>query len=360
MKRISALILCVCIMLCFAACGDNSAVQKNNSDENNTAQTVPSASGNDNKVLIAYFTWAENTVVENPNSVPVDASTSASVLLPGNASKLAGWINERVGGDLFSIQVENLYSSDYDECLDRAAGEKADNARPTLKTHIENIDDYDTVFIGYPNWWYSCPMAILSFIDEYNFSGKTVVLFCTHGTGGLANSVETITSELPSDCTVIDNVIGVYRDNIASAQPKINEWLDEIGFSENSSAESSQADNENRITMTVNNRKISILLYDTPAAQSLYNMLPLTLSFEDFNSTEKIAYLQNQLQTDGEPDSFDPDTGDLCLYEPWGNLSIFYKDYRNSNGLISLGKVESGMDIISAMDGDFQVTLEKS
>nr|WP_289707322.1 cyclophilin-like fold protein [Enterocloster clostridioformis] len=112
--------------------------------------------------------------------------------------------------------------------------------------------------------------------------------------------------------------------------------------------------------MTVNGQDIEVLLYDTPAANSLYEMLPLELTFEDYNGTEKISYLPEHLTTDGEPDSFDPDTGDFCLYEPWGNLSIFYQDFQNSSGLISLGRIEEGMDVISAMEGDFVVLLTKT
>ena len=89
-------------------------------------------------ILIAYFTWAENTYVENPETVDVDATTSASVLPPGNAARLAGWIQEEVGGDLFSIVTTEPYSSNYEnECLDRAAQEKADNARPELVHHVK-------------------------------------------------------------------------------------------------------------------------------------------------------------------------------------------------------------------------------
>ena len=70
--------------------------------------------------------------------------------------------------------------------------------------------------------------------------------------------------------------------------------------------------------------------------------------------------MDNELPTDGEPNEFDPDVGDLCLYAPWGNLSIFYKDFRNANGLISLGHIDSGMDVISGMNKDFSVLLEKA
>ena len=100
-------------------------------------------------------------------------------------------------------------------------------------------------------------------------------------------------------------------------------------------------------------------LYDTPAANALYNMLPLELTFEDFNGIEKIAYMDNELPTKGETEEFDPDIGDLCLYAPWGNLSIFYQDFRNSNELISLGHIDSGMEIIGNMNEDFTATLSK-
>ncbi len=185
----------------------------------------------DRNILIAYFTWAENTKVEDPESVDVDATTSASVLPPGNTAKIAKWIQDRMGGNVFSIVVDEPYSSDYDECLDQAADEKAENARPKLESHVENMEDYDVVFLGFPNWWYTVPMAIFSFIEEYDFSGKTVIPFCAHGTGGLAASVEDITDALPDSVRVLEPV-GVYRPDVDSSQPVINEWLDRLGYTE--------------------------------------------------------------------------------------------------------------------------------
>lgn len=116
---------------------------------------------------------------------------------------------------------------------------------------------------------------------------------------------------------------------------------------------------ERKAKLTIDGQEFDVTLYDTPAANALYDMLPLELTFEDFNGIEKIAYMDNELPTAGEPDEFDPDVGDLCLYAPWGNLSIFYKDFRNSNGLISLGHIDSGMEVILNMQGDFFVTLSK-
>jgi flavodoxin len=197
-------------------------------DETGAGSEPDTASGGSN-ILIAYFTWAENTVVENPEAVDVDAVTSASVLPPGNTAKLAGWIQEATGGDVFSIITTQPYPSDYDECLDQASEEHDTDARPALAGSVENMDGYDVVFLGYPNWWYSCPMAILTFIEENDLSGKTIVPFCAHGTGGLSGSVRDITAVLPDNCTVL-KAFGVYRPDVDSAQPEINEWLAGLGI----------------------------------------------------------------------------------------------------------------------------------
>lgn len=115
---------------------------------------------------------------------------------------------------------------------------------------------------------------------------------------------------------------------------------------------------ERKVKLTIDGQEFDVTLYDTPAANALYDMLPLELTFEDFNGIEKIAYVDNELPTEGEPDEFDPDVGDLCLYAPWGNLSIFYKDFRNSNGLISLGHIDSDISTITNMNSNFIATLK--
>ena len=203
----------------------NSATNGTSDPENkiSSEQSNEPTEGNSN-ILIAYFTWAENTHVEEPEKVDVDASTSASVLAPGNAAKLANWIQQEVGGDLFSIVVKEPYSSDYDECLDRAADEKAANARPELVNHLDKIEDYDIIFLGFPNWWYTVPMAIYSFIEEYDLSGKTVVPFVTHGTGGLASTIKDITAALPDSVNILEP-IGVYRPEVDSSHDEVIEWL---------------------------------------------------------------------------------------------------------------------------------------
>lgn len=104
--------------------------------------------------------------------------------------------------------------------------------------------------------------------------------------------------------------------------------------------------------------EIIVALNDNPAADALHDMLPLELTFEEFNGTEKIAYLPEELPTDGSPDSCDPDVGSLCYYIPWGNLCFFYRDFRASSSLIPLGQVESGTEFLERLDLASGVTAE--
>lgn len=194
---------------------------------NQTEESAPAPEGP--KILIAYFTWADNTYVEDPSSVDptIDAPSSASILPPGDTARIAGWIQQEIGGTLHSIITSEAYSSDYDECLDRAIEEHDNGIRPALSSTVTNMADYDIVFLGYPNWWYSCPMAILTFIEENDLSGKTIVPYCTHGTGGLAASLRDIKAALPSDCTVLQE-FHVYRADVRSAQPNVLTWLEDL------------------------------------------------------------------------------------------------------------------------------------
>lgn len=240
MKRIISLLVVLGILVTTTACSSTFSTASNTESTEISSSTTeqpekeleitqpkePQPRGNEenSNILIAYFTWAENTHVDDHESVDVDATTSASVLMPGNVGLLAQWIEEETGGDKFSIITEEPYSSDYDTCLNRAIEEHDDNAHPAIQGNIENMGDYDIVFLGFPNWWYSCPMAILTFIEKYDLSGKTIIPFCSHGTGGFAASLRDIGNVLPDDCTVLEE-FGAYRPEVAQSEDELLAWL---------------------------------------------------------------------------------------------------------------------------------------
>lgn len=142
------------LMMCFfAACGSQKSSDISISETAFTENATESKSdgsehgqqiSEENRILIAYFTWAEN--IEDISEI--DAIASASVQLPGNVAQMAAWIQQEVGGELFSIRVEEPYPADYDTCLERAADEKAEKTRPKLAEKVSDISEYDTVFLG--------------------------------------------------------------------------------------------------------------------------------------------------------------------------------------------------------------------
>ena len=225
------------LLVVMLSCGDNDTQKKDYIvDSLETSQNINALniSNTQNKILIAYFTWSDNTIVENPNSIDVDAETSASVLSPGNAELIANWIAEETGGDLFSIKTQNKYSSDYDECLNQARRERDNNERPALVGRLNNIDDYDVIFLGFPNWWYTCPwytcpMAVFTFVESYDLSGKTIIPFCTHGTGGLSRTIRDLKNILPENCEVLEP-IGVYRPEVKNSKSRVLDWLKKLGY----------------------------------------------------------------------------------------------------------------------------------
>ncbi|WP_295296034.1 flavodoxin [uncultured Brachyspira sp.] len=225
-------IIFVLLSIIMLSCGNNDTQKKDYIvDSLETSQNINALNikGTQNKILIAYFTWSDNTVVENPDSIDVDAETSASMLSPGNAELIANWIAEETGGDLFSIKTQNKYSSDYDECLNQARKERDNNERPALVGRLNNIDDYDVIFLGFPNWWYTCPMAVFTFVESYDLSGKTIIPFCTHGTGGLSRTIRDLKNILPENCEVLEP-IGVYRPEVKNSKSRVLDWLRNLGY----------------------------------------------------------------------------------------------------------------------------------
>ncbi len=186
-------------------------------------------SGPTSDMLIVYFSRVGVTDFEED----VDAVTSATINLGengeflGNCEIAASYIAEATGGDLFQIITEQRYPSDYRDTTDVAADEQDENARPALTSHVENMDAYNTVFLVYPNWWGALPMAVNTFLEEYDFSGKTIVPLCTHEGSGLGGTPREIAALCP-DATLLDG-LAIRGGRVAGAQEDVIEWLRELG-----------------------------------------------------------------------------------------------------------------------------------
>jgi len=219
----SAVFVCAIAAYCLAA------GQATVSEEPSATQTVseqPTKVTTDKgKSLVVYFSV--------PETDGVDASSGASRVLSdgkimGNTQYVAAIIGEATGSDLFEIKTVHTYPASHKTLIEAAKVEIDNKTRPKLATHIENFADYDVVFVGFPNWWYDMPMPLYSFFDEYDFSGKTVIPFCTHGGSRFSGAIKTI-RELEPQATVLDGY-AIARDRVADSEEGILKWLERIGI----------------------------------------------------------------------------------------------------------------------------------
>lgn len=123
-------------------------------------------------------------------------------------------------------------------------------------------------------------------------------------------------------------------------------------------AESAKASQLTKVKLTFDGGEAVAELYDNPTSRDLVSMLPLTLSFKDYNNTEKIAYPPRKLSTENAPFGLHPSEGDFALFAPWGNLVIYYHDFRYSKDLVPLGHFLSGVEQLAKMNHDFTVRIE--
>lgn len=147
----------------------------------------------------------------------------------GNTEVVAKMIQRIMGGDLFHIESVTAYPKDYAETTEVAKNELRAKVRPQLTGQVENMKGYDVIFLGYPNWWGTMPMPVHTFLESYDFSGKTIVPFCTHEGSGMGHSEKDIAKACPK-ATVLEG-IAIHGTNAASAEAEVSSWMDRLSNS---------------------------------------------------------------------------------------------------------------------------------
>lgn len=181
---------------------DSESVPENEAAE---SETEPATADGSN-ALVVYFSWS------------------------GNTENVANAIVTQTGADVFEIVPEEAYTPDYNALLDIATEEKESGARPAIAGSIEDIAQYDIIYVGYPNWWSDMPMILYTFFDSYDLSGKTIAPFCTSGGSGLSNTVNSI-KELEPEADVL---AGLHIGSSAASNPDqaVSDWLGSLGLGE--------------------------------------------------------------------------------------------------------------------------------
>ncbi len=227
-KKIIALIIVILLIIV----GVVAVVIINKNSSENNQYTAQNTSGTNTQRNENAQNLVENTNT-NQEAGGDNVESKGNVLVlyfsqSGNTETVANFIHDAVGGDIIKLETEQTYPSDYNELVDYAQEEQRENARPALSTKIDNIEEYDTIFLGYPNWWGDMPMPIYTFLDEYDLSGKTIAPFITHGGSGLSGTPANIQEEEPN-ATVTEG-LAVNGSSARNSESTVRQWLSEIGF----------------------------------------------------------------------------------------------------------------------------------
>lgn len=248
MRKMIAVLTSVLMIFALAACGRNESKQPMPEESKTPDSPIPPAQveseeneSKGSRVLIAYFSMPEDVDVSG-----VDAVASASIVVrdgerQGNTEYTARIIQETVGGDLFRIETVQDYPLDHDPLVDQAADEQDENLRPELAGHIENLERYDTIILGFPNWWGDLPMPVYSFLEEYDFGAKTIIPFVTHGGSGFSDTRNTI-SKLQPGAFVSDNTLSLSRNDVAESEDEIRQWAESLNLNVKNDMPDSQSD----------------------------------------------------------------------------------------------------------------------
>ena len=195
----------------------NGVVQTQNAVQGSAGEQTE----NQSRILVAYYTMPE-TEGTDTDSGASRVATGGQV--KGNMEYMAGVIAQETGGKLFQVDTVQTYPGLHGPLVDQASEELDRDYRPALSTHIDNLDHYDVIFVGYPIWWGEMPMAMYSFFDEYDFNGKTVIPFSSHGGSGFSGTVSKIEGLEPS-ANVLTNGFTTSRENVTGSADSIRDWV---------------------------------------------------------------------------------------------------------------------------------------
>lgn len=231
MRKILSLALLISFLFCLCSCG-NKAVEENIISNKSVIETTKEQ--DTDRLSVENAENAETDVLSSAYVVyfsRADENYGVGNIEKGNTQIVAEMIGEQLKCDTFHIETVSPYPSDYDECTEVAKRELSDNARPEL-TEFPDLTEYDTIFVGYPIWWGDMPMAMYTFLEHYDWNGKTIVPFVTHAGSGMSGTADNIRDI----CTGADVLNGLAvtgetaQNDFETTQAEVSEWLEKINI----------------------------------------------------------------------------------------------------------------------------------
>lgn len=365
MKRLRALCVLLFLGAALSGCADNGN-ETVSQEESVTVTETPEASTpvaaetpesnqstEPTKILIAYFSLWGNTAADETT----DATTSASILehdgvRMGTTEAIADMIQSSVGGDKYLIQTVNQYPLDFNEVIDLNHEEQDSNARPELQNQVD-LSQYDTIFIGYPVWSSTTPTPVLTFLEEYDLSGKTVIPFCTHDGHGQGRSFSAIQDTTAQ--AVHAEGLAIDSQTAAAAEEDVRNWLDSL----NLTPETVQSA-VTPIRITIGDHELTGELNDTPEAQAFISMLPQTISMVQYGGREYYGGIDGEIEVSSEG-YLNFENGDITYCPTNNTAAIFYAQTDRPDltmEVFKIGKVTSDLSAFDEMERSVTIQFE--
>lgn len=370
MKKLWILLLSLLFIFSIVGCGSNQTAQMTESSMGEVKTQIvteesqlESSEGsknvepveNESSILIVYFSRWGNT--DYPDDV--DATTSASIIadgeIYGTTEYVARMIQKTVGGDIHLIEAVTPYTADFDELRDVNHNEMSNNTLPELKESNLDIAKYDTVFVGYPVWATDVPQAVISFLNQYDLSGKTVIPFCTHDGYGAGSSYRTISDVSKAEKTL--DGLSIEAKDVPDSQNVVTEWLNSTGVlkQESNSLQSGQT----AIKIAIDDTVLNGVLYDMALAEEIKAYFPLTISMVGYGGREYyggVDFYPKNLEV-GQRNF---ENGEITYCEAHHNMAIFYAQTDNPNlsvDVIPIGRVTSDLSLFNTLDNREKITF---
>lgn len=362
MKRTMWLAAAAVMLAVLTACGgqpgspaptlpDMPPVTQSAEPSQSSAQPSVQPEGTMGRVLIAYFSLWDNA----PWGEYTDADTSASVVVDsqgalGTNAYAARMIQAQVGGDLHAIIAAEPYPADFDQVRDINHQESS----RAISSTVENMEQYDVVFIGYPVWATTLPQAVRTFLSAYDFSGKTVIPFCTHDGYGAGRSFSTV-AELVNGANTLEG-IAIEAADVPEAQDTIARWLERVGLN----MEDKSAQGDTAIRITIGERELEGVLYDNSMARQFIAQLPQTITMTNYGGREVYGGIEQAITVEGEG-QLRFDDGDITYCPANNTAAIFYAQSSRPNltmRIYPIGKVISDLSIFPDLPSRVEITFE--
>lgn len=322
----------------------------------NAASGLKSASKKTSKVLIAYFGRYGNTNFKKN----VDATTSASIVKDGKKKRgttemLARLIQKETGGDLFRIQTKKKYPASYNKVIDQNHKELDEDYLPELKKKVENMQQYDVIFIGYPIWAEDTPQAIKSFIKAHNLNGKTVIPFCTHGSSGQSGTYKKIRKLCPDSDTLSGFSAGEDNVKAKSTAKRLESWLKKVDVK-------SRSGEVIPITINVGGKTLDGVCYNTALGKQMMKKFPLTVTMEQYGDREYYGDVEKKNRpTQKGKGKLAFVNGDITYCFENDTMAIFYNQSDEPNLTMRvncIGRVTSDLSVFQEMGDSVTMTFD--